>query len=171
MFKKLQQRFYKKRIENNLHRRDISHINSPLKTLAFLVDEDDCKDVEVLHKTAEVFGIASQNITIFGYKTFEKKAPSMRQNQITSKDFSWAGNITNSLANDFLNISFDVLVGFYKGRHMYLDLLVSESAAKFKVGALGADDRLYDLIISIPPQQQELYIKELKKYLTVLNKI
>jgi hypothetical protein len=95
----------------------------------------------------------------------------MRQNQINSKEFSWGGVIGNQNAKEFLERSFDLLVGFYTGPHEFLDLMVSESNAKFKVGAKSADIRLFDLLIEIDIAKNEAFKSELKKYLMVLNKL
>ena len=62
-------------------------------------------------------------------------------------------------------------MGYYRGSHEFLDLMVSESKAKFKVGTAGADERLYDLLIELDIDNTEAIKTELKKYLTVLNKL
>ena len=43
--------------------------------------------------------------------------------------------------------------------------------ANFKIGLSNTDQRLYDLIIDVKPDQFGVFKEELKKYLTVLNKL
>ena len=101
----------------------------------------------------------------------KKKLPTLQQNQINNKDFNWKGEIQNQNAREFLERDFDVLVGSYNGKHRFLDLLVSESKAKFKVGFKDADPRLYDLLIAVSTNDLPTFIAELKKYITLLNKV
>jgi hypothetical protein len=64
-----------------------------------------------------------------------------------------------------------VLVGYYKGSHEFLNLMMSTSKAKFKVGFSGVDDRLSDLLINVDLMKVEDFKNEFIKYLRVLNKI
>jgi hypothetical protein len=45
------------------------------------------------------------------------------------------------------------------------------SMANFKVGISSRDERLYDLIIYVDNKDFKIFKDELKKYLTILNKI
>jgi hypothetical protein len=171
MFKNLKQKSFRKQTERNLKNRDFSTRNTPLKTLGFLIDEEKFQDFEALYDFSETLGIQRKDVKLFCFVEYQKKAPSLRQNQINNKDFSWKGEITNQNAKEFLEIPFDVLIGFYKDKNEFLDLMASSSSAKFKVGVAGVDDRLYDLILSVNPYNVASFKNELKKYLRVLNKI
>ncbi len=171
MFKKLKHKSIRKKTDKNLNDRDLSQVNAPLRTLGFLVDEAGFQEFDKLHDFSSYFKLKPKDVKVFSFMEFKKKAPSLRQNQISNKDFSWEGVINNSNAREFLNIEFDVLVGYYHESHEFLDFMVSESKAKFKVGGRGADGRLFDLLIDINLFDTEDFRMELKKYLTVLNKI
>ncbi|PKA81898.1 hypothetical protein ATE92_0011 [Ulvibacter sp. MAR_2010_11] len=171
MFKKLKQKSLQKQTEKNIRQRDISQINEPLKRLGFLVDESEFQDFEELYDFSAALGIQRKDVKVFSFLEYRKKLPTLQQNQIHNKDFSWNGEIHNLNAQEFLDEPLDVLIGFYKGSHEFLDLMVSASKAKFKVGVAKADPRLYDLIIEIQPQKVVEFREELKKYLQILNKI
>ena len=171
MFKKLKQISIKKITDKNLINRDLSQINARLKTLGFLVDEEVFQDFEALYEYATPLGIQRKDVKVFSFVEYKKKAPSLRQDQISDKDFSWGGVINNLNAQEFLSKPFDVLIGYYEGSHEFLDMMVSESKAKFKIGGLAADDRLFDLLIAVKIDQTDTFKNETKKYLTVLNKI
>jgi len=171
MFKKIQQRFLRKRIHKNLKNRDTSKINEPLKTLGFLVDEDLFNEFERLFELVKDIGLQRKDVKIFTFIRVKKKVPSLRQNQINNKHFTWKGEIDNLNAKEFLDIPFDVLVGYYKGDHEFLNLMMSASKAKFKVGFSGTDDRLSDLLINVDLIKVEEFKIEFIKYLRVLNKI
>lgn len=171
MFKKIKQRSLRKQTEKNIRQRDTSHMNEPLTRLGFLIQEVDFEDLEELYEFSSLLGIQRKDVKIFSFLTFKKKLPSLRQNQVHDKDFTWRGEINNQNAQEFLDIPFDVLIGYYKGSNDFLDLMVSASKAKFKVGVANADSRLYDLIIEIEPHKINEFKSELKKYLKILKKI
>lgn len=171
MFEKLKQRSLKKKTDQNLTARDTSEINSQLITLGFLIDERLMPDLSKFDDFALDFKLQPKDVKVFSFLEVRKKVPSLRQNQINNKDFNWKGDIANQNANEFLDKPFDVLVGYYKGNHAFLDLMVSKSKAKFKVGFQGGDERLFDLLIAVDPEDMKKFKVELRKYLTVLNKM
>ncbi|WP_290625575.1 hypothetical protein [Altibacter sp.] len=171
MLKKLKQRSLQKLTEKNLKDRDLSQMNAPLTRLGFLVDESEFQEFDVLYDFASALGIQRKDVKVFSFLESKRKLPSLRHNQVYNKDFTWKGELHNQNAQEFLDVPFDVLIGYYKGSNEFLDLMVSASKAKFKVGVIHADPRLYDLIIAIPPENVNGFRDELKKYLKILNKI
>ena len=171
MFDKLKRRSLRKLTERNLANRDLSKVNSSLKTLGFLVDELRFQDLDVLYDFYGELGLIPKDVKVFSFIEVKKKLPSLRQNQVQCKDFNWKGEMHNQNASEFLDIEFDVLVGYYEGKNEFLDALISQSKAKFKVGFAGSDDRLFDLLIGVKPDNTEAFKAELKKYLTILKKI
>jgi len=171
MFEKLKRRSLQRQTEKNLFKRDFSQRNNSLKTMGFLVDEKITKDYEDLYSFAKRLNIQTKDVKIFFFEEVKKKTPTLQQNMLSNKDFSFTGELLNQNAKEFLDIPFDVLVGYYSGKNEFLDLMVSASNSKFKVGVKGSDKRLFDLIIDIEPQQFQKFNDELKKYLKILNKI
>lgn len=171
MFEKIKRRSLKKKIDQNLTSRDTSGINSELTTLGFLVDEALIPDLDAFDGFAMAYNLQPKDVKVFSFQEVKKKMPSLRQNQINNKDFGWNGEIHNQNAVEFLDKNFDVLVGYYQGKHEFMDLMTSRSKAAFKVGFPGGDERLFDLIMALDPKNVENFKDELKKYLLVLNKI
>ncbi len=171
MLKKIQQRFLRRLTDKSLNNRDTSKINDSVKTLGFLVDEEFFNDFEKLYAIAEKMGLQRKDVKLFTFMRVKKKMPSLRQNQINNKHFTWKGEIHHQNANEFLEMQLDVLVGYYNSKNDYLDLMMSCSKAKFKVGFSKTDKRLSDLLICVNPLQVNQFGQELIKYLKVLNKI
>jgi len=171
MFEKLKRRSLRKLTERNLANRDLSQVNSKMKTLGFLVDEKLFSEFEKLEDFYKDLNLIPKDVKVFSFIEVKRKLPSLRHNQVQCKDFNWKGEMHNQNANEFIDRNFDVLVGYYEGKNEFLDALISQSRAKFKVGFSGADDRLFDLIISIKPTAVDAFRVELKKYLTILGKI
>lgn len=171
MLGKLKSKSLQKKIELLISKRDVSKRNSSLKRLGFLVDESSLDNIEVLYEFAMEIGIQPKDAKIFTYVETKKRLPTLRSNQITNKEFSWKGEIKSADANEFLDIPFDVLIGLYNEEHQYLDMMIVNSDANFKVGFAGADERLFDLVLSVEPKDLKAVGAELKKYLKILNKI
>ncbi len=171
MFEKLKRKSLQKHLERNIKGRDTSQVNARLHTLGFLVNEMAFPELERYYEIWKPLGIQPKDVKVFSFLETKKKMPSLRQNQVHNKDFNWKGEMHNQNASEFLDRDFDVLVGYYSGRHEFLDLMVSRSNAKFKVGFEKSDARLYDLLLGVDPSNFDLFVQELIKYLTILKKI
>jgi hypothetical protein len=171
MFKKIKQRSLEKQIEKLLEKRDNSQLNVPLKTIGFLVHEGHFKQGDLFYEFYKELTIQPKDIKVFSFLESKKKLPSLKQNQVYNKDFTWNGILQNQNAKEFLNTSFDVLVGYYKSSNPYLDYMIASSNAKFKVGLKNCNPELYDLIIDIEINKVTDFKTELIKYLTILKKI
>lgn len=170
MIDQLKRYALRKQIDKNLIRRDLSNRNNRLKKLGFLIDETVFDTVEALMSFGEELQLHPKDVRVFGFSSVEKTTAAL-QDQITNKEFGWFGQLQNQSALEFLNIPFDVLVGFYRGDNIYLDAMAAQSSAGFKIGFSGADQRLYDLILSTDPDDFETAKSEIIKYLRILNKI
>ncbi len=151
--------------------RDISQRNTPLKYLGFLVDEAFFDDFEMLYEFGNELGLQRKDVKMFTFVETRRKIPSLRQNQITNKEFTFRGEINSKNAQEFLDFPFDVLIGFYNGKHEFLNAMVAQSKAKFKIGFNGADERLFDLLLTVNFQKLEFFKSEVKKYLKIFKKI
>ncbi len=171
MLKIFQKKQIQKRVSALLKARDTSKLNDKVSTIGFLIDEDFFQDFEKLFDVSKEMGLQSKDVKVFTFMMVKKKLPSLRQNQINNKDFSWKGVIRNQNAIEFLEKQFDVLVGFYNSENDFLDLMVAQSKANFKVGFKEVDSRFFDLILSVNPLNINDFKRELIKYLRVLNKI
>ncbi|MEM0574694.1 MULTISPECIES: DUF6913 domain-containing protein [Aequorivita] len=171
MLRKVKQNSLKKHIEKNLSKRDFSKRNEPLKSLGFVVDEAFYNDFEKLYEFGTSLGLQPKDVKIFSFVETRKKLPSLRQNQITNKEFTWRGEIKSKNAQEFLEVPLDVLIGFYPGKHEYLSAMVVQSKAKFTIGFKGADERLYDLLLAVAPDNLDDFKSEVIKYLKIFKKI
>jgi hypothetical protein len=171
MLKRIQKIFFKKIVDNNLKNRDLSNINDQLHFIGFLVDEEIKIDFEKFYEISKELGLHEKDVKIFSFSEVKTKTPTLHQNKINNKHFTWKGEIHNQNANEFLETPFDVLVGYYRSKNDYLDVMVSKSKAKFKMGFKEIDNRLFDLLIDVDPLNINAIKKELVKYFRTLNKI
>jgi hypothetical protein len=87
------------------------------------------------------------------------------------KDINWSGDIENPKAILFLNTQFDLLINYHDFEKSPLIYLSYLSKANFKVGFTSQDKKLNQLMINTNPNNFQLFIDELFKYLKILRKI
>ena len=171
MFKRIQKIFVAKNINKNLKKRTMYGINDPITTIGFLLNEEARINYEIFFDISSALGVQQKDTKIFSFTDIKTKTPTLIQNKIFSNHFNWRGEINNNNALDFLYTKLDVLVSYYDTKNKYLNLMTSKSKAKFNVGFMGVDNRLFDLIINVNPQKNLDVKSELLKYFKVLNKI
>jgi len=94
------------------------------------------------------------------------------ENIITPKDFGWYGKINSEKLKSILTIKYDLLINYSKVDNVYHKLLLLHCDEVFTVGFKHyVDNRFYDLIINCEPTDLTMFNAEIKKYLTILNKI
>jgi len=149
MLKKIQDYSLGRHIQKRLSERDFSQRNTSLRSLGFLIDESLFDNFESLYEFGTDLNLQRKDIKQLTFAETRKKIPTLRHNQITNKEFNWRGEIHNVDAREFLDYPFDVLISLYIGKHKYLDVLVAESRAKFKIGFNDGDSRLFDLLLAV----------------------
>jgi len=171
MLNKIKQNSLQKQIAKNVALRDMSQINAKVKTIGFLVDEALYPSIDVFYSLAKKLNLLVKDVSVLSFVEPKKKASVLKNNQVCSKNFNWNGTIKNDDAIHFLNKKIDLLVGGYSKDNAYMNLMIAKSKAKFKVGFTALDECLFDLLIAVPNTDLEAFIKELKKYLVILNKL
>jgi hypothetical protein len=93
MFKRIQKIFIRKNITKNLKKRTMFGINDSLKTIGFLVNEEDHIDFEIFFDISNALGVQQKDTKIFSFLDIKTKTPTLIQNKIFSNHFNWRGVI------------------------------------------------------------------------------
>jgi len=171
VLRKFQQKSIKKGIDRSIIKNNISTLNAPLRTLGVIVNSDEFRDQEKFYELAKELGLQRKDVKIITFEYLKKKAPSLKNNIVTNKDFNIRGAITNNNVLEFLDREYDAVIGYYSIENQYLDSLMAKVKSKFSIGIKGMDDRLFDLILSVNASDFESFKKELIKYFTILKYI
>jgi hypothetical protein len=142
-----------------------------IETIALLLNDDEFDKRSVFEDFFEELSLQSFDQQFF---TFSKKGLEIQienETTFTPDDFGWSGKLKKTDLQNFTNSKFDVLICYFLHNEPELVQIAAMSNANFKVGISMADDRLYDLIIDVKPNDFKRFKTELKKYLTILNKI
>ena len=111
-----------------------------------------------------------QDVKVFSFLDYDKKNHTINS-YFTEKDIDWNGAIQKADFRDFLNEPFDLLIGYFDTKNIFLELAVLKSKATFKVGFSDVNQRLYDMEIAEIPSKIDNFLNELKKYLVILKKM
>ncbi len=93
------------------------------------------------------------------------------EDKISAADFGWYGKIKSEKLKIILTKKYDLLINYSKVDNIYLNLLLLQCKAGFRVGFSHLDNRFYDLIINCESSNFVLFNEEMKKYLQILKKI
>jgi hypothetical protein len=166
--RKTNQLFFNKRISKLIESTDKSTTNT-IKNIIIVLD--DCKYEKIIvDELLKLFSVSENTIKVLVFQKKIKKNENLK-NVITPKDFGWYGKIKSEKLKDILTNKYDLLINYSKVENLYCNLLLLHCKTDFKAGFAHLDNRFYDLTIQCKPDEIELFNKELKKYLTILNKV
>jgi hypothetical protein len=111
-----------------------------------------------------------RNVHIYSYRTF-KKTDVITYKHFTEKDIDWTGKIKDPSLESFIENPFDLLIGYFDKKNLYLEYCALKSKATFKIGFSKVNDRIFDLVVSEDPKKIDSFITIIKKYLKLLHKI
>lgn len=172
ILKGLKRNAIKKNIEACLEKRNASSQSiSNLKTLAVLIDASYSVNVLSLVKLANELGVIPNNLKVMGYREDKEIKDDKDAAYYNDKSFGVKGVVKSQSLQEFIEKDYDVLISFYAENKIELNYVAAASNAKLKVGFAEVDNRINDLIIGATVNNPNLFIKELKKYLKILQVI
>jgi len=142
-----------------------------IKTLGVLVDATVFADFPFVNEIAEVFGVEKCAIDIVYYHPDKKEAALMSELVYTDSELGFKGKVKNEGVTHFINKSYDGLLNFYNEDKLLLNLVAVQSKAKFKIGFAGIYEGVNDFSVTTQLDYIDVFSFELKKYLSILNKI
>jgi len=172
MFSGLRSKSILKSIDSQIKKREPYNSAIRLKKLAVLIDARKDVDIFSIVKLADKLGVKSSQLKIMGYKEVKANIEDQdggHTSYFDEKMVNYTGGFKSKSLNSFVNESYDVIINFYEEDHKIINLVAASSKAKFKVGFASVDNRINDLVIGTPANDTDLFIRELKKYLKILN--
>jgi hypothetical protein len=142
-----------------------------IESVGIVLNMSEYDDFETFRIFFEELKLNPNKIKIIGFVEDPKLLELSRELLFSEKQIGWKGKIKNDELKSFLNTPFDVLVSYYKNDNLELNLISVLSKANFKVGISNKDERFYDLILNVLPNQFNVFKQEFIKYLTILKKL
>lgn len=166
--KKLKKKIIQKKITEavkNLKSSEITISDAKINTVLMLVDENNADDATLKFKNQ--FKEYNFNIKKITFVTC-KDVKLLDENDVCEKQFNVVGTLKATKIKNIINTKADLLINFTRN-NLFLDLIAATSKATFKVGYANEDAQLYNL--TIKAVDNAVFCSELKKYLTILNKL
>ncbi len=142
-----------------------------IKTLGVLVDATLFHEFPFINDLSKLFNVSKSEISLLYYHPSTKQAKEMNVPVFTSNALAFGGQIKGEVVENFVNQKFDALLNFHEGQQLLLNLVSVHSKAKFKIGFSEANTKLNDFTVVTAIKNIETIRTELKKYLSILNKI
>ena len=139
-----------------------------IKTIGILSTDEITNWIDVKYEVEKIFGI--QNAKIYSYKRSSRK-DTVSNKHFSEKDFNWKGQVSQPNFKNFIDEPFDLLIGYFSKKNLFLESAVLNSKAKFKAGISKVNQQLYDIEIVEYPTNIEKFLEELKRYLVILKKL
>ena len=139
-----------------------------IKTVGILTTDEISNWVNVIDEVEKLLNL--RNAKMYSFR-LHKKQYEFSYKHFSEKDFGWNGNINQPNFKSFIEEPFDLLIGYFSKKNLYLENAVLHSKATFKVGISKVNQQLYDIEIAEVPIKTDKFLLELKKYLKILKKI
>ena len=90
---------------------------------------------------------------------------------LIDKEINWQGKIRNYHADRLAEQEYDLLINYFNEPKLPLLLLSSSIRAKLRIGFQGIDLQYNDIVIGCTPNQETVFVNEVKKVLsTIIHK-
>jgi len=168
-FKGLKEKSIQKAITKHNNSRQLLDGNSKIKTVGFLVNVD---HISVSEKELTLIcnAINAENKGVLNFTEIVKKT-NEELGLLSPKNIGWKANLKLNKMQEFCNTPFDVLITLSLKEDLYFNCINAFSQSRFKVAICNDSQDLNDLVINTDTFNVDVFAQELKKYLTILNKI
>lgn len=140
-------------------------------SIGCIVNLDQFDNISVFYDLVNEFSLQPNAVQVIGYKEEHNKNSPYATPMFSDRDLGWGGDIQNGYAQEFLSKEFDLLINYYTTDKLLLQLMTLHAKARLNVGFGEVDKDLNDLILNTPIKDFDIFKKELKKYLFILNEI
>ncbi|SEB53640.1 hypothetical protein SAMN04489761_1270 [Tenacibaculum sp. MAR_2009_124] len=140
-----------------------------VKSVAVILDNASLENV-ITSNLASKLNFDKKNITFLVYRNFSKKDEEVPK-FFTEKEIGFNASLKSDNLKNFVKNDYDLLINYTKSSNLYTNVITLHSQAKLKAGFAGIDDKLFDIVVSDATFNEAVLNQELKKYLTILNKI
>lgn len=159
-----------------LQRKVLTYNLNTANTAVIIYNASQKKDDELVRKFARFLQEEGLKVSSFGFYKLKNKTDRPPKEELnyfyfTTKQLNWLKQLSLNQQQKTLLNQADLLIDLNLNEIFCLEELVVLSQANFKVGATGSyRDQACDLTIRLETANLERLIKELKKYLAIINK-
>ncbi|WP_299109950.1 hypothetical protein [uncultured Tenacibaculum sp.] len=170
MISKLKQKSIQKVFDKMIRKTVIKRQDSnKIKKVAIVLDNESLINI-VLANLTNKLPFTNEQISVFTFREYSKKQEASSE-FFTDNDFGFKASLKSDNLKNFVKNEYDLLINYTKSSNIFTNMVTLLSQAKLKAGFANIDDRLFDIVVSDEAFNEAVLNEELKKYLTILNKI
>lgn len=143
--------------------------NNKVKRVAVLLDNETLINVVISNLTNKL-PFKKEQIAVYTFREYSKKQEESSE-FFSDNDFGFKASLKSDNLKNFVKNDFDLLINYTKSANLFTNMVTLLSQAELKVGFAEIDDRLFDIVVSDATFNEAVLNQEIKKYLTILNKI
>lgn len=163
--------FFAKRLLRNRQHSYLSNAQlSKSFTLGIVFNENESVEIDVVVQTLKSTFPSNYQIDVLVYANDNYAHPNREFKVFTMQDLNLFGRFKSSVANDFRNKKFDLLIHYYKKTEVPLQLVSKQSKALNQVGFYTESANDMILLVDTQINQPTIFFKTLHQYL-ILTKL
>ncbi len=139
------------------------------QSMVVICEVDQIKLLETFKDWASALKIKAINVTVLCLVNDVKKETIDGVITFDQKAIKWSGGFNNVDYENVLDQPADLQINYFKDSNELLDFTSNYMRSRLKVGFGNEEDSINDLTIKMDQNDHQLFIKELKKYLSILT--
>ena len=146
------------------------------KSIGILFEATTKEQIASIKPLVDYFFGLKKDVLALGYVNSKKlsydHAPKLQYDYFCIKDLNWYYKPQNYIIENFVKKEYDILINLSDSSCIPIKYLIASSVARFKVGKLEEGFEIYDLMIELKKEDDnmEKLISEIAKYLKIINK-
>jgi hypothetical protein len=169
IFSKIKEYFLQKEVQQSFKTTKRVVANNKVKNIG-IVTTMALNDVYGFEDKVKKLFPKHRSVNWYCFREFHK-SDEKSFHHFSNNDFNWKGKINDVSLQIFVDTPFDILICYFDKKHVFLESLVKQSQASFKIGFSNVNQSLFDLEISERIDNVDSFHVELKKYLQILGSI
>jgi hypothetical protein len=162
--------FIEKRIKKSLSGRNTGADKVfYLKKVAVFWDEHSAFQESHLKQLKNALNLEILDFEFFVFRDKKASYHKFHGIDITPGIINWSGKISDSKLREMLSRRYDLLIDYSLPDTLNKRVILAEIQAVFKVAFSDNDTAFYDLLISVPRNEVDLFNKELIRYMKILG--
>ncbi len=141
-----------------------------IKKVACLVDVDQFPNLDLVSGIKKQLQLPKAEVCVLGYTAKQLSVESEEFPVFFQKEIGKLGKIKSVSVQDFISSDYDVLINFFTQNKFPLLVVSGSIKANVKVGFSEIDQRCNDVLINCKPENEAMFLKEVKTYLKVITK-
>jgi len=166
---------FQRDLRTNKRLKEVSNLDAA-KSVGILYNATSERQIKQIKPFIDYFFELKKDVKALGYVNAKQlsycHAPKLQYDFFYQKDLNWYYKPQNYIIENFVKKEYDILINLSDSSCIPIKYLIASSVARFKVGKLEEGFEIYDLMIELKKEDDnmEKLISEIAKYLKIINK-